>query len=310
MMRRIDLSCNILGPMAFGLIVDCVSGDAPTRAMVGVAVVGLWNLISTPLEYCMTYDIYHLVPELSIRTYVKDNNTVKTLKQKQTATNEGRTIARYATMWSNYVKHPVFLVSFSFSALYMTILSGGALNIAYLRWRGVSNSILGLSRGAGAVAGLMGTLIFPLLHQWLKRIESVAILSVWLFWLCLFPILLVFLVVGESNVSDAAMILCVVISRSWLWCTDLAETQIMQEWIAPNQRGVINSMQTATYQFFFILIHLTGVIFHDPHQFEALVFFSLAAVLASAIGFTYWGTKYGRDKYVTTKFALENNAIK
>ncbi|KAG7383675.1 hypothetical protein PHYPSEUDO_003479 [Phytophthora pseudosyringae] len=299
-MRRIDLSCNILGPMAFGFIVDFAGSDATTRAMVGAAVVGLWNLISTPLEYYMTHDIYRLVPELAVRTSHEDDDEEEdTAKRALSPTSSGElgTLARYATMWTKYVKHPVFLVSFSFCGLYMTILSGGALNTAYLKWRGIPNALLGASRGAGALAGLVGTLIFPSLRSRM-RVESVAVLSVWLFWLCLAPVLLAFLFTGESVVSDYVMLTCVVVSRAWLWNTDLAETQIMQEWIAPNQRGAINSMQTATYQFFYILILLSGVVFHDPHQFEALVVFSLAAVLASAVGFTYWGVKYGRHRDV------------
>ncbi|KAE8887837.1 hypothetical protein PF005_g12453 [Phytophthora fragariae] len=311
-MRRIDLSCNILGPMAFGFIVDFAGSDATTRAMVGAAVVGLWNLISMPLEYCMTHDIYRLVPALAVRTSHKDDE-VDAKGQKvpsSPSTAELGTVARYVKMWSDYAKHPVFLVSFSFCALYMTILSGGALNTAYLKWRGISNALLGASRGAGAVTGLVGTLIFPTLRSKMKRVERVAVLSVWLFWLCLAPVLLAFLFTGESIVSDYVMLTCVVVSRAWLWSTDLAETQIMQEWIAPNQRGAINSMQTATYQFFYILILLSGVVFHDPHQFEALVVFSLAAVLASAVGFTYWGIKYGRHRelYVFTKDASPTKA--
>ncbi|KAI9921745.1 hypothetical protein PsorP6_001088 [Peronosclerospora sorghi] len=95
----------------------------------------------------------------------------------------------------------------------------------------------------------------------------------------------------------------VVLSRIWLWSTDLAEIQIIEDWIAPNQRGAINSMQTATSQFFFILTMLPGVVFNDPIQFQALVLFSLGAVLASALGFTYWTINYGRhrDIYVPTK---------
>jgi iron-regulated transporter 1 len=299
-MRRIDLSCNILGPMAFGFIVDFAGSDATTRAMVGAAVVGLWNLISTPLEYFMTHDIYHLVPELAVRSPHEEEVDEKGHKSAPASDAELGTLARYAKMWATYVKHPVFLVSFSFCALYMTILNGGALNTAYLKWRGVSNSVLGASRGAGALAGIVGTLVFPSLRSTMKRVERVAVVSVWLFWLCLAPVLLAFLFTGESVVSDYVMLACMVVSRAWLWSTDLAETQIMQEWIAPNQRGAINSMQTATYQFFYILILLSGVVFHDPHQFEALVVFSLAAVLASAVGFTFWGIKYGRrrDSYV------------
>ncbi|CAH0522125.1 unnamed protein product [Peronospora belbahrii] len=307
-MRRIDLSCNILGPMAFGFIVDFAGSDATTRAIVGAAVVGIWNLISAPLEYAMTYDVYRLVPDLAVRSPVDDEHVIDDEDEEMphsTSTAQLGTMTRYGKMWISYVKHPVFYVSLSFCALYMTILSGGALNIAYLKWRGVSNALLGASRGAGALAGLVGTIIFQCLRTSMKQVEFVAVLSVWLFWSCLAPVLLAFLFTGESVVSDYVMLTCVVVSRAWLWSTDLAVTQIMQEWIEPNERGAINSMQTAMCQFFFILILLSGVVFHDPQQFEALVMFSLAAVLASSVGFTYWVVKYGRhrNKYISAETA-------
>lgn len=291
-MRRIDLSCNILGPMAFGFIVDFAGNDATTRAMVGAAVVGLWNLISTPLEYYMTHDIYRLVPALAVRTPHEDETKGE---PSSASTADLGAMARYAKMWSDYVKHPVFLVSFSFCALYMTILSGGALNTAYLKWRGISNALLGASRGAGALTGLVGTLIFPTLRSKMKRVERIAVLSVWLFWLCLAPVLLAFLFTGESIVSDYVMLTCVVVSRTWLWSTDLAETQIMQEWIAPNQRGSINSMQTATYQFFYILILLSGVVFHDPHQFRPS--WCSHSLLCSLL---LWGSRTGESSTAAT----------
>ncbi|KAG7375316.1 hypothetical protein PHYBOEH_002833, partial [Phytophthora boehmeriae] len=303
-MRRIDLSCKILGPMAFGLIVDFAGTDVTTRAMVGAAVVGLWNLISTPLEYYMTHDIYRLVPELAERESSDEADAKGEVAPTSTSSDATMgTLSRYVKMWGNYVKHPVFLVSFSSCALYMTILSGGALNMSYLKWRGVPNSILGACQGAGAFTGLLGTMIFPHLRSSMKRVERVAVLSVWVFWLCLAPVLLAFLLAGESVVSDYLMLGCVAISRAWLWNTDLAETQIMQEWIAPNERGSINSMQTATSQFFFILIMLVSVVFHDPRQFETLVMFSLAAVFTSAVGITLWEIKYGRkrDIYVPAR---------
>jgi iron-regulated transporter 1 len=293
-MRRIDLSCKILAPMAFGIIMDFAGSDPTTRAMIGAAAVGIWNLLSTPLEYFMTKDIYNLNPALAVKELSEED-----AHEQQTGSTQN-TVARYSKMWKDYLKHPVFLLSFAFCSLYMTILDGGALNTAYLKWRGIPDSILGSSRGAGAVFGLVGTFIFPYVRKLLGRVESVAVLSVWLFWLCLAPVILAFIFVGESITSDYAMLGCMVVSRTWLWSADLAETQIMQEWIEPSRRGSINSMQTATYQFFYIMIQFMGIIFHDPRQFEALVIFSLATVFASAVGFTIWDLKYGRrrDVYV------------
>lgn len=291
-MRRIDLACKIMGPLAFGIIMDFAGDDPTTRATIGAAAVGVWNVASTPLEYVMTQDIYHLVPELAIKDDPKEPRSEKQ-GVKHRVLEE---VAHFASSWRDYAKHPVFLLSFSFCSLYMTVLSGGALNMAYLKWRGVASSLLGSSQGAGALAGLVGTLVFPFLHRCIGRLEHVSVLSTWLFWICLLPVLVAFMFLGESEVSDYALLGCVVVSRTWLWCADLSETQIMQEWIEPNKRGAINAMQTATSQFFYILILVVGIVFSDPRQFEMLVLFSLAAVFAAVVGTTFWDIKYGRNR--------------
>ncbi|DAZ93818.1 TPA: hypothetical protein N0F65_004207 [Lagenidium giganteum] len=292
-MRRIDLSCNILAPIAFGLIMENAGDDPTTRAMIGAVAVGVWNVLSTPLEYCMTKDIYDLYPELAIKEHTIEDPRETSKEQLS-----------YAQMWREYLRHPVFLLSFSFCALYMTVLSGGALNTAYLKWRGIPESILGASRGAGAVLGLLGTWLFSHLRQCLGRLERVAVVSVWLFWLCLVPVAVVFFLTGESVVSDYVMIGAVTVSRLWLWCTDLAETQIMQEWIEPSRRGAVNAMQTAMYQVFFIMILLMGMVYHDPADFMVLVLVSLALVLAAAFGFTVWDVKYGQNRSIYVRRTL------
>ncbi|KAG6947345.1 hypothetical protein JG688_00015591 [Phytophthora aleatoria] len=296
-LRRIDLACKLLGPLAFGIIMDFAGRDPTTRAMIGASTVAIWNGLSTPLEYFMTRDIYTLVPQLAL----KEESLEPSNDEELQASADGQSmLTRYAGMWRNYSRHPVFLLSFSYCALYMTVLDNGSLNTAYLKWRGVPDSLLGSSRGAGAVFGLLGTVLFPYLRRTISRLERVAVLSIWLFWLFLAPVLVAFLLAGESRASDYVMLCCMVGARMWLWSADLAETQLMQEWIEPSRRGAINAMQTATYQLFFMLIQVIGVIFHDPRQFEALVLFSVATVLAAAVGFTLWDVRYGcrRSMYV------------
>ncbi|POM67987.1 Ferroportin (FP) Family, partial [Phytophthora palmivora] len=268
-LRRIDLACKLLGPLAFGVIMDFAGHDPTTRAMIGASTVAIWNGLSTPLEYFMTQNIYDLVPELATREEDASSN-----EDQQLATDEKSTLSRYLGMWRNYSRHPVFLLSLSYCALYMTILDNGSLNTAYLKWRGIPDALLGSSRGGGAVFGILGTMLFPYLRCAISRLERVAVLSIWLFWLCLAPVVVVFLLTGESRVSDYVMLCCMVGARMWLWSADLAETQLMQEWIEPSHRGAINAMQTATCQLFYLLIQLMGVVFHDPEQFEALVLFS------------------------------------
>lgn len=300
-MRRIDLLCKILGPMAFGVIMDFAGNDPTTRAMIGAATVAMWNVLSTPLEYFMTRDIYQLVPELAVKQNpAEDDEEDHVTTTPASPRRRAFCCTRYLRSWFNYAKHPVFLVSLSYCSLYMTVLDGDALNTAYLKWRGVPDSILGSSRGAGALFGLVGTVVFPVLLRWIGRVEKVAVFSIWLFWFCLAPVLAAFLLAGESSTSDYIMLGSMVVSRVWLWSADLAETQIMQEWIEPHKRGSINAMQTATYQFFYMLIQIMGMIFHDPRDFEVLVVFSLATVLLAAVGFSTWDVRYGlhRDAFV------------
>ncbi|KAG7395491.1 hypothetical protein PHYBOEH_003682 [Phytophthora boehmeriae] len=288
--------------MAFGVIMQFAGHDPTTRSLIGASTVAIWNALSTPLEYFMTRDIYKLVPELAVKEEPEKQDGGR---EQQETVDSTSTFSEYAVMWRNYSQHPVFLLSLSYCALYMTVLDNGSLNTAYLKWRGVPDSLLGTSRGVGAVFGLIGTVVFPYLRRIMSRLERVAVVSIWLFWLCLAPVLAAFLLSGESRVSDYVMLCCMVGARMWLWSADLAETQIMQEWIEPSRRGAINAMQTATYQLFYLLTQVLGVVFHDPQKFEALVFFSIATVFVAAVGFTWWDTIFGRHrrKYVRTLHA-------
>ncbi|KAF0720822.1 Aste57867_17 [Aphanomyces stellatus] len=226
-LRQINLLCSLVSPAAFGCIMEFAGSDPMTRAAIGASVVGVWNLLAAPLEYCMRVETYHLVPALQSQP---------TQAKKRPSIN----CRQYMASWLEYYQHPTFLVSVSFCALYMTVLTGSGLNLAYLQWRGVPQSILGTIAGLGALSGLLGTLLFPVLTRYLQSVPRVAVVSVWLFWLTLAPIWVACVWYGESSASDYIMMGMVLISRMWLWACDLAETQIMQEWVEPEHRGTLD----------------------------------------------------------------------
>ncbi|CEG41883.1 ferroportin family [Plasmopara halstedii] len=299
-LRRIDLVCKLLGPLAFGIIMEFAGYDRTTRALIGTISVAIWNGLASPLQYLMTRDIYNFVPELAIKKKSPDS------KKQCHPLDTSSTLFKYAMMWRVYAQHPVFLLSFSYCTLYMTVLDNGALSTAYLKWRGLPDSLLGFSRGAGAMFGLLGTVLFPFLRQAFSRLERVAVASIWLFWLSLLPVLVAFLLTGESRMSDYVMLCSVAAARVWLWSADLAEVQLLQEWIEPSRRGAINAMQTATYQLFHVVIQMAGFVFHDPSQFSMLIYFSVAAVLAAALGFTLWYVRYGYHRSLLLRCTTES----
>lgn len=280
-LRQIDLGCKVLAPGIFGLILETAGANVTSRATTGALVLGLWNLMSVPLELVLVGHVYAFVPRLQ----VKEGGA-----PPRNGNNEGAP-PQPPTPWSwhRYREHPVFLLSLSFSALYMTVLDGGSLNVGYLKWRGVSDGAQGLSRGCGAVFGLVGTWAFPRLKtKFGHSIAKLSVWSVWSFWFSLVPIPLVLGMVGETRASDYTLMGVFVVSRMSLWITDLAESQLMQELVEENLRGIMGACQTATCNLFFILMLVLGLIYSDPKDFVHLVLFSITSVFFSACGFSLW----------------------
>ena len=74
----------------------------------------------------------------------------------------------------------------------------------------------------------------------------------------------------------------------------------MQEYIAEDQRGILNSTQTATYQLFYVLIQCAGIVLNKPQEFIVLVTFSIVVVLCACLCYTRWygkiGAKHARER--------------
>jgi iron-regulated transporter 1 len=63
--------------------------------------------------------------------------------------------------WGTYFKQRLWPAALSLALLYLTVLSLGLLMTAYLKWQGMTEAELSLYRGAGAISGLLSTVIFP-----------------------------------------------------------------------------------------------------------------------------------------------------
>jgi len=63
--------------------------------------------------------------------------------------------------WGTYFKQRLWPAAIALALLYLTVLSLGLMMTAYLKWQGMTEAELSLYRGAGAISGLMSTVIFP-----------------------------------------------------------------------------------------------------------------------------------------------------
>ena len=67
--------------------------------------------------------------------------------------------------WATYFRQSVWPAALALALLYLTVLSLGLLMTAYLKWQGMTEAVLSLYRGAGAVSGLLATVTFPPIHK-------------------------------------------------------------------------------------------------------------------------------------------------
>ena len=285
-LKRIDLLCKVLAPGVIGIFLDLFGSDRLSSSFVGIVVLGLWNFCSWPIEYTVLREVYEGIPDLQKKKIVNEDEFYQNLLADHEAdpSNDGKSVVNSV---KEYLQHPVFLASLSFCMLFMTVLDNGTLITSYLTWRSVNASILGIQRGMGAVVGLAGT--FAFMHLTSKGgVEKVGLASIWLFALTMAPSVVILLLFGENRTSDYALIGGMIFSRAALWIFDLAERQLMQERVEESSRGVMNSMQVATYQTLYCVIQVCGMIFSDPSQFLILAIISLAGLLLAAAVYTLW----------------------
>lgn len=81
---------------------------------------------------------------------------------------------------------------------------------------------------------------------------------------------------------------CLILSRVGLWTFDLAERQIMQEWVPEEKRGIINSVEYSLTNVFSLLSYFLGVVWSRPEQFGIIVVISFSSVTLAALLYTLW----------------------
>ena len=72
--------------------------------------------------------------------------------------------------WKIYIRQDIARVGFALAALYLTVLGFSGVTSAYFLTQGLRNDLIGLCQGIGAIFGVTGTLIYPVVR---KRIGTV-----------------------------------------------------------------------------------------------------------------------------------------
>ena len=321
-MRGIDLSCSVLAPLMVGL------GEAAVGQQATVILVGLWAALSLFVELTLVNRVGRVAPSLATPERGTSGHATDIVVVAGTASKEDLTTRLLAdgggtmdlasspsaspasppvppppprSWWasfSSYSAHAVFLPSFAYCLLYVSILSFGGIMTSYLSSSAValSPALLAVGRAIAALVGLLSTLTVPWFIRRLGLLRSghLALLAQSF---CLgFAVLAMYVgVQGSTGLLLLFVGLCS--SRYGLWSYDLVETQIMQEGVEANEVGAINGVQESLTNVMMGASFALTIVWSRPADILYPVWLSFVSVLLATALYTHWAVGGGGQQW-------------
>lgn len=276
-MRQIDLFAKVLAPALTATVIlpllvlkNNEDNDDWTRA---ACVIGLVNIIALILQYVGSSAIYRLVPVLSQTRVMSEAHP-----DDDTISSRG-----YLYGFKAYLSLPASGAGLALAVLYLNGLTfGNGILSAHLLHRELSVEHIGLLRGLAAIVSLAGTWVFywsPVTLRW------TALWSILYEFACLLVAALS-LVSSNDALSLSLLIGGVLASRPGLWAFDLSVTQLQQETVPDQVRGVVGGVQQSLNAVFRLLCFALGLAF--PENFTPYVLAAFGSV-GLAVGFYLCG---------------------
>lgn len=293
-MRRIDLFCKLVAPLAIALL----HGWSATVAV--WATFGT-NAMSVGVEYLLIARVFHQVPALAERRLSSelersDGREAPRLQSYPQTTFYSRYVAPASNALAIYVRQTAFLPSLALSALYLTVLSFSGQMMTFLLAipePRITSTTVGLLRTVSTAAEIASTFAAPRLMAKIGPVRA----GIWfLSWqtLCLSCAVGLLWTGGFSSSPTIIpiFILGVILSRTGLWSFDLCAQLIIQESIQPPHRGSFSAVEMSLQNLFELCAFGTTVIFPRPDQFRYPALVSLVAVYCAAALYA----KFVRDR--------------
>ena len=280
-LRRIDLCCKLLAPLALAFI------EAFSTTLAIWTVLGM-TAASMLVEYLAIAQVYSRIPELAHKDYSPQSSsddptaTVTIEPHQSTRKTVDFQLSSLLRPWKHYFKSPAFLASFSLSLLYLTVLSTGVHWQTYmlsLQFSGMSVAILRL---AAVTSELSATVLAPLLMKRIGPIRSGLWSINWqLAWLTLAIAIFLSLPDG-TKMAGAGLTAGIVMSRLGLWGLDLSVQFIVQESVSEESRGSFSACEMGLQNLFELVSFMVTIVWADPVLFRIPVIVSFGAVAISA----------------------------
>ncbi|KAI5204067.1 hypothetical protein AUEXF2481DRAFT_32622 [Aureobasidium subglaciale EXF-2481] len=277
-MRRIDLFCKLVGPLAIAL----VDGFSTSIA---ILVTFCMTAASVFVEYYAIARVYHRVNDLQIRPTASQDSKANNDNTITSGTSRrGRETFRTCI---SYVQHPAFLPSFSLSLLYLTVLTFGGQMVTYLLSVGFSSISIGLLRTVSTFFELSSTWLAPKAMHKIGAIRC----GIWfLNWQIVWVVITATMLWVElpPKYAVVGLLAGTIASRVGLWGFDLSAQVIVQDAVESDQRGSFSAMEASVQNTFELLSFASTAVFARPDQFKIPAAVSASAVVLAGLLYAFF----------------------
>eukprot|EP00930_Biecheleria_cincta_P000768 TRINITY_DN10185_c0_g1_i1.p1 TRINITY_DN10185_c0_g1~~TRINITY_DN10185_c0_g1_i1.p1 ORF type:complete len:470 (-),score=81.54 TRINITY_DN10185_c0_g1_i1:410-1819(-) len=289
-LRRIDLSCKIIAPIASGAVMSSLS---PASAAAAVAAA---NVLAWPIEaYCLRT----VWADAWCRARLDDPGGKSSSKQVATGASalpdsanacppgSGEALAAEGKVFQLYfAQRGLWPSTFALSMLHFTVLSFGQVMTAYVMTLGIDAWIVAFYRSLGEIFGVTATVLAPrIVARW--GAASSATIFIWMQVAMLVPATVGASSWARSNLSPACASALLVggvgTSRLGLWGFDLSVTQLLQERVVPDSAlAFVSGLQHSFESTFGACASIMGIVLCAPSQFGILAMGSFLTVFSAA----------------------------
>lgn len=308
--RRIDLLAKIGAPIVAGVLYSATHPNVVALALIG------WNVVAAAPEVLLIQRAGQAAgfadpaPHAAHAEHAVEDELATAMHPADDSCSGAESIAltpavsisrscEWLHAWRAdlqlYLAQGIAPAAAALAILYGSTITFGAVMTVFLQWTGIPTWALAISRGIGAVFGLLGTVV----HPWLESRSGVRVAGMVSILAQLVPLLAAIVSVPytlDPHITSRgtsldkpplwtgiALICAVVLSRLGLWMFDLSVTQLLQSRVPSSQRGAVNGVQKSFQMVMTALEYSLTLTFSNAASFGYSTTISIGFVVCSTV---------------------------
>lgn len=297
LLRRTDLSCELLGAIFFGYLY-ATFGLVPSVASAAVLAA-----VFTPLQLLCIQRMSKIAPQIVSHDRNKENN----IKASGFVDRLRQQVEDGIASWRCYFKQPILPASLTFVLIFFNVaMSPGGLITAILTSWGFDGNAMAAFRGGCAVMGFTGTWVGGLLIRNFGLLKAgvcalaiqgtLLVSAAVLYTYRIAPGLDFAATIGNSiPIPVVVWAALVLLSRIGVWSFDMVNAQLFQQTVSPKEVAAASTAEMALCSFSELAMLGLAAYVIAPAARGALVYSSLAAVLVANFLYLSWALSRKQD---------------